>query len=425
MRSKSFWSAAGCILAALGLLPIFSSAAPPAATEKILHTFTGGNDGIGPESDLIFDAAGNLYGTTSYGGGPCKYQGAEYDGCGTVFEFTRSGDNWTEQILHSFKGVDGGFPVGGLIFDHAGNLYGTTYGFQYDEGECGNVFELSPNLRVNNGWAERTLYSFTCGDDGGFPTTDLAFDAQGDLFGMTSSTVFELLPQPDGSWKEVTIHHFAGSPDGAVPSAFLLEAAGDIYGTTMSGGTGKCEYNYKTPGCGIVFRLTSNPRGTWTESVLYNFARGGGFGVNPSGGLLADNANRTVGTTAAGGDGPGTVFELTRTQTGLRQNVAYRFYGNRDGYVPVGKIVIIGDALFGVTREGGSSTGYGTVFTLQRTAGSGWREQLLYSFASGSDGSYPLAGVISDAQGNLYGTTFYGGAGSCSEGCGTLYEITP
>lgn len=426
MRSKSLCVAAGCILLTAFLIPIFSSGASPSVTtakERILHSFTGGGDGAYPYSDLTLDGAGNLYGTT-FGGGEiyCVYRGETWSGCGTVFELKRTPDGWKEQILYRFNlsgnNVGGALPAAGVTFDNAGNLYGTTEGLPNDCDQ-GNVFKLAPDsLGV---WTETVLYTFGC--EGYNPHADLVFDNKGDLFGIATDTIFELIPQAKGAWKEVTVHQFKGAPDGATPaSGLVLDSLGNIYGTTIAGGTGRCYYYQQ--GCGIVYKLTPGQNGNWTETVLYNFVRrGGGFGVNPSGGFILENPGQMFLTTLAGGDGLGTVAELIQGQKGWDQHVLYRFYGDPDGSGPIGKVEIHAGAGFGVTSRGGTSF-LGTVFGVERSATRGWRERVLHNFAGGDDGSYPEAGVVSDSHGNLYGTTSGGGAG-CKGGCGTVYEITP
>ena len=429
MRKRDFWIAASCILAGLGLFPLFSSGASPASTEKVLYSFAGGTDGENPSSDLTLDSEGNLYGTTTYGGEvTCVYHGETFPGCGTVFELKRTADGWSEQILYRFNingnSSGGALPAAGVIFDKAGNLYGTTEGIPNECGQ-GNVFELTPNSQ--GAWTETVLYSFTCEGGGYNPATDLVFDDKGDLFGTAGNIVFELLPRADGSWEEVTLHTFTGKPDGAIfSSGVLLDSQGHVYGMTQSGGTGTCMYNRKTFGCGIVYELIPSAEGAghWAENVVYNFARGGGFAVNPSGGLILDRPGHLFITTAAGGDGLGTVAELTRSQKGWEQSVLYRFYGGPDGNQPAGRLVINAGVGFGVTNRGGTN-GLGTVFGLKGLDTGGWKAGVLYSFAGGSDARNPTTGLVSDSQGNLYGTTIAGGVQGCYEGCGTVYEVTP
>src|SRR5215471_15905588 len=205
------------ILAMVGLRPVVSSAAPPGAEhsvgkEKVIYAFQGGSDGEWPMAGLTLDSASNLYGTTFYGG-----DASPSCGCGIVFELTHSANGWSKRTLYEFNLDDGAYPAAGMIFDGIGNLYGTTSGGFYGE-SCGNVFKLAPNS--NGSWTESVLYAFTCGKDGYHPAANLIFDGQGDLFGTTSAggasgggTVFELVPQANGSWKEIILHSFAGGPD--------------------------------------------------------------------------------------------------------------------------------------------------------------------------------------------------------------------
>jgi uncharacterized repeat protein (TIGR03803 family) len=246
--------------------------------------------------------------------------------------------------------------------------------------------------------------------------------------------VFELTPQAGGSWKETTIHQFEpNSSDGEVPSSgVVLDSAGNVYGETLYGGTGKCYrggINNNAHGCGVIYELTPNSGGSWTETV-YSFARGEGLGVFPSGGPRLDAADRLLATTQEGGDGLGTVFELAKPQKkGWQQIVLHRFYGHPDGSNPMGRLVAdMRGNLFGVTSYGGSGStrlSFGAVFELERFR-NGWNERVLYRFKGGTDASNPRAGLVLDRQGHLYGTTQYGGAGTgCSGGCGTVYEVAP
>jgi len=368
-------------------------------------------------ADLTFDAEGNLYGTTQYGGGFCP----TYGGCGTAFELKRSGNSWTEQILHSFNGDDDAFPYSDVIFDRAGNLYGTTSG-DHDRGKCGHVYELSPD---HGNWKETVLKTFTCAQGEGFSQSGLAFDAKGNLFGITSTAAFVLHLRPDGKWKEETIHEFSNPPEGLVPSAFFLSPNGDVYGTTAAGGNGQCFYSQTISGCGVAFRLNREDNGTWRETVLYNFARGGGFGNLPAAGWFLENPNHAIGTTLLGGNGVGAVFELSLTDNSWKQNVLNRFYEEDDGEFPSGKLLRTPTGIFGVTPRGGVN-GMGIVYELGHTSVADWKERVIYAFSGGAgDGQTPYGGLVIDSQGNLYGTTWSGGPGNCYNGCGTVYEITP
>jgi uncharacterized repeat protein (TIGR03803 family) len=434
MRRKTFWSAASCILAVVGLLPAFCFGSAPASTEKVLYSFAGGTDGANPVSDLTLDNAGNLYGTTTAGGTGTVCNG----GCGTVFELKRTNNGWTEQVLYSFTGgKDGGTPESGLIFDNSGTLYGTTESGGMDN--AGAIFKLTPNSK--GGWTESVIYSFTGLSDGFSPQTDLVFDAHGNLFGTTEwggiqgsacgnngcGAVFELIPQSNGSWKEVTVYDFAGEPDGAWPSSpIVLDSLGNLFGMTKYGGTGKCNYTPFLPGCGIVYELAPNSSGGWTETVIHDLVRGGGFGTEPSSGLILEGTGDLLGTTSAGGDGLGTVFELNHGQKGWGLAVSHRFYGNPDGIHPIGKLEINAEgAVFGATESGGAHK-IGVVFELRRSKANSWKERILYSFTGSGfngDGSSPAGGVVSDSHGHLYGTTVEGGSGNCD--CGTVFEVTP
>jgi len=283
-------------------------------TEKILYSFKvrdGGKDGIYPWAGLIFDSAGNLYGTTLYGG-PFSW--------GTVFELTPSpGGSWTEKLLHEFgNGTDGIGPQGGLIFDTAGNLYGTTNGGgAYNEG---TVFELSP--AAGGSWTEKLIYQFNGGTDGGYPWDSLIFDAAGNLYGTSyfggSTTtcqpscggVFELTPTAGGAWTKKVVYGFGSSSrDGIWPiSSLVFDAAGNLYGTTLYGG----DFSW-----GTVFKLTPSAGG-WRETILHSFGSALRDGRVPWTTLILDAAGNLYATTGSGGTygyggpyGYGTVFEIT------------------------------------------------------------------------------------------------------------------
>jgi len=393
-------------------------------TEKVLHSFGNGTDGYWPSAGLIFDAAGNLYGTTQVGG-TYNY--------GTVFELTpQAGGGWTETVLHSFNdnGTDGYYPSASLIFDAVGNLYGTTpAGGTYGGG---TLFELTPIGGGN--WAETVLYGFcsqaNCAD-GYKPEAGLIFDAAGNLYSTTEAggtygegTVFELSPTAGGGWTEQVLYSFGNGTHGTNPEAGLIfDAAGNLYGTTVNGGT----YNY-----GTAFRLSPG-EGGWTETVLHNFGSGTD-GAYLYGGLIFDAAGNLYSTTYAGGTytsctgtgGCGTVFELTPTGGGgWTETVLYSFCPQdncTDGFYPeAGVILDAAGNLYGTTSLGGGPHSSGTVFELMPTVGGGWTETVLHSFSIiGADGTNPVAGLIFDTAGNLYGTTYEGGIGR-----GTVFELTP
>lgn len=377
---------------------------------KTLHKFTGGKDGGAPWGVPVFDAAGNLYGTTTSGG---------LYGSGTVFELTpRAGGGWTESVLYSFTGGDdGGTPLAGLIFDAAGNLYGTTS----EGGTTGNgiVFELSPS--PEGSWTESVLHSFT-GADGSYPNTaSLIFDAAGNLYSTTShggsygsGVAFELTPNPDGSWTESVLSDFCSLEvcrDGNSPAAGLIfDQAGNLYGTTQFGGA---------DGYGTVFELTPNPDGSWEEKVLHTFH--GKNGAYPSAGLIFDQAGNLYGTTQHGGNyGDGVVFELTPNADGTwTEQVLHRFTGN-DGVSPDNNLIPDSSGNLYCTTQQGGRDGFGTVFELTPKSSGGWRETVLHAFTD-HWGADPVASLIFDAAGNLYGAT----QGDGTTTFGSVYEITP
>jgi len=344
--------------------------------EKVLHNFTG-SDGDGPFAGLTFDLAGNLYGTTQAGG---NLAGCNGYGCGVVFRLTPHRDgSWTESVLHAFTGGnDGADPFAGLIFDAAGNLYGTTaYG---GADGFGTVFELSTN--ADGTWKEKVLHHFTGGADGACPVAGLIFDRAGNLYGTTyeggvttschgggCGVVFEMTPNANGSWKEEVIHRFLGSDGSAPHSGLIFDDAGNLFGTTQLGGGNFAVCD--TYGCGLVFELTPNAHHGWKEKVLHTFT-GGADGNQPVGGLIFDQAGSLYGTTIAGGaNNFGAVFQLIPEANGRwTQKVLRSFKSGTDGSQPwAGLIFGPGDNLYGTTFAGANNGGChnygcGTVFKL-------------------------------------------------------------
>lgn len=425
-------------------------------TQTILYSFQGGTDGSTPVAGLIFDSAGNLYGTTSgdtelYELGSGCYIASS---CGTVFELSpNSNGSWTETVLHTFGAIgDGAFPMGPVIFDKAGNLYGTTeYG---GTGIYGTVFELSP--AAGGTWTDSILYNFTDESDGGFPVAGVTFDAAGNIYGTTwyggdincnndegyrpygCGTVFELTHNSNGSWSESVLQSFDGD-NGEFPlGSVVLDAAGNVYGTTQSGPGLNCEV-----GCGTIFKIVPS-NGTWTASIVYTFA-GGPDGQGPAAGLVEDANGNFYGTTAGGGSttgcqyGCGTVFEVSPTKGSIwTEKVLHTFAGSAsapygaDGNDPVaGLILDSAGNLYGTASQGGSvaaatrCTGIGrcggTIFELAKNSSEKWSTSLLYSFTAGGDGLSPNGALVSDSAGNLYGVTEYGG----TDDYGSVYELTP
>ncbi len=418
-RNQCLRTLASALLIATAALP--SSGADTASTYRIIHQFQLPKQ---PMGSLTMDAAGNLYGTTEKGGTTfCHGIGF---GCGFVWKLAPTTN--TVNPLHQFKGGDGGNPNAGLVFDAAGNLYGTTeYGGAQNGG---TVFKLVPN--PDGTWTESVLHNFILAD-GALPLCTLIFDAAGNLYGTTfyggtqnEGTVFKLAPNPDGTWTESVLHSFTGA-DGARPAAGLIfDAAGNLYGTTSYGGPAGCTGETGQM-CGVVFKLAPNPYGTWTESVLHSFLTAGADGAGPYAGLTFDAAGNLYGTTVQGGsaactDGCGVVFKLALSPDGTwTESVLHRFTGGTDGAGPYAGLAFnAAGNLYGTAVQGGSpacSGGCGVVFKLTRTS-AGWCETVVRKFLGLAKN--PLAPVIFDGKGNLYGTTSSG-----STNFGVVFEITP
>jgi len=342
-----------------------------------LYVFTVVSDGVIPYSTLVPGPDGKLYGTTGFGGiGSCMSYGQS--GCGTVFSLQMpmtchvAHCSWTETPLYKFSGhADGSNPYGAtLVFDQAGNLYGTTFnggGGSCTSG-CGVVFKLTPS---GGSWTETVLYTFTGGPDGASPWAGVTLDAAGNLYGTTSAgglygdgTVYELSPAGSG-WTQKTLHTFQRQMDGGSPfSGVIFDPFGSLYGATQYGGPA---------GGGTVFQMTSLG-GSWNFKTLYSFAgSGGGRAKGPVGNLVLDSAGNLYGSTA--GDG------------------AYRF---------------------------------GSVFKLSHASSTGWTFTSLHDFTNGLDGGSPRSNLVFDSAGNLYGTASVGGSGNpttCVGSCGVVWQI--
>lgn len=424
MRSRKLSLGLTAVLAST-LSTLISAGAPAAAQqETVLHSFpSSSKDGVGPTGNLIFDASGNLYGTTYVGGSSTACPGNP--GCGIVFELTpTAGGGWTEKILHQFNNTGGDEPQG-LIFDGAGNLYGVA--LSGGSTQAGIVYELTPS--ANGTWTEKVLHTFTTTE--GFPPhPGLVFDATGNLYGTTGAggtynygIVFELVHSANGSWTAKTLHNFNKNgfdgydPDGGL----IIDAAGNLYGTTYLGGA---------YGAGTAFELQHSSGGAWTEKNLHNFDNNGNTdGYYPDAGLVFDATGNLYGTTSAGGTYSfGTAFELSPVSGGKwHEAVLHSFSATaEDGGLPyAGLTVDAAGNLYGTTSDGGAYLYSGAVFELSPASGGSWHETLLHSFGSGTDGSLPNGSVILDGAGNLYGTTYRGGAYGTGTQGGTVFELTP
>jgi uncharacterized repeat protein (TIGR03803 family) len=429
---------------ALFLLATAVAARPAQAqTFKVLHTFHADGQGpLFPSGQLALDAAGNLYGIA--GGGKPKCFGINYGSCGTVFKMTKTGklawvyrfngpdgddpyggvlrdargtlfgvtffggdhtkpctDNVSlgcglvyeldktgrkEIVLHKFTGPpDGQWPESLLSEDQQGNLYGTTW--QGGTGGQGIVFKVSPTGK------ETILYAFPSLYTGAFPYVGVVQDSSGNLYGTTGyggdtacdsgfgcGTVYEL----DSAGQETLLYSFTWSADGAFPSwgdTLIQDSQGNLYGTTQLGGNMGLYICGDYEGCGVIFKVSPNSDGTWTDTTLYEFCPqsdcAGGW--LPRSALVRDAAGNLYGTTNWGG----------------------------------------------ASHCAGLNEGCGVVFKLD-TSGN---ETVLHTFTGGADGAYPSGGLVMDASGNIYGGTFNGGDANChvngQPGCGVVFKITP
>jgi uncharacterized repeat protein (TIGR03803 family) len=350
--------------------------------ETVLHTFAGTPDGATPASGVTMDASGDLYGTTSLGGAAAQ---------GVIYEINVAGQ---ETVLHSFTGAqDGSYPSSGVVLDTADNLYGTT--FDGGSGANGVVYMLSASGQ------QTILYNFTGGTDGANPTGVIRNSA-GDLFGSAESggkgsgIVYKLSP----SGVQTVLHSFGGGSDGELPQGNLVrDSAGNLYGITYLGGSASS---------GTVFKVTTHGQ----ETVLYSFPGGAG-GYYPEGSLSRDSAGNLYGTTAEGGVAYGLVYQLSAAGD---ETVLLSFPGAPDGYSPESGVILDAHGnLFGTTVTGGTIA-EGTVYEVSASGG----DKVLHTFQGGSDGIYPYGGVVRDAAGNLYGTTYSGGAGNQ----GVVYQVS-
>jgi uncharacterized repeat protein (TIGR03803 family) len=388
-----------------------------AQTYKVIYNFTGGQDGGSPLAGLTMDKAGNLYGT-AYGWGT--------HGFGTVYQLKLKNGNGTLNPLYSFAGgSDGTNPAARVIFGRDGALYGTTFLGGGGAGE-GTVFKVRPSPSACKTalcpWTETHLYSFTFVGGSG-PLGDLLFDQAGNIYGTTiaggendNGIVYELTPTGN-SWTESVLHYFDGT-DGAGPQTGLIfDSSGNLYSTTQSGGAN---------GYGTAFQMTYSAGTGWTESLLYSFGYGSDGGY-PYTGLIFDRSGNLYSATSDGGaGGGGVVFELTSGAGGTWTfTPLYSFTGTAGNKCGPDDLSMdsAGD-LYGATFCDGAY-GYGNVFELIQSNG-GWTYKDLYDFTGGTDGANPVSNVLIHSNGKLYGTASIGGSsGNCSGGCGVVWEITP
>jgi uncharacterized repeat protein (TIGR03803 family) len=372
-------------LSILALLSLVCFTRAAWGQQEARYSFTAAADGDAPTGGVVRDSAGNLYGATPIGGAattqPCIQPNSE--GCGVIYRLTPTGSGgWKESVIHTFTSApDGSTPMGNLVMDGAGNLYGTT---EYGGSGCPGFYG--------------------CG------------------------TVFELSPSGSGTWTETILYDFAAGTDGNYPEAGVIsDSAGNLYGTTAFGGNSGCN----TLGCGTVFELT-NSAGTWTKTILYVF-QDGLDGGEPESPVTMDSAGNLYGTAPIGGDttgcnppyGCGTIYELSPGPSGWTETTLYTFQGKADGAFPNAGLAIdrIGN-LYGSFRAGGKN-GQGYIYRLVPEAGGGFTISSIYSFSL-ADGAQPMATPLI-AGGDIYGTVSVGGTENelCPLGCGGVYRLTP
>lgn len=400
-RMITKWMIPALVLVAIDVS--LASASSVQWNQTVIYQFQGGTDGAAPIGTIVFDKAGNLYGATSGGG-----EGDCIDSCGTVFRLVppaKKGDPWAETVLYTFKGFqtgDGDLPSGGLVIDGQGNLYGVTaYGGAGDCTLAGGVYG--------------------CG------------------------VVYEVSPppQPGGTWTETIIYSFPTAQQGYVPQGDLvLDSKGNLYGATeFGGGLGDtCDPYY--PNCGTIFELSppKHQGSPWTEQVLHSFAGNAGQGVigdgaMPVGSLIVGDNGDLYGVTQSGGyvvgqlgdfpQGYGTVFELDRPKnwgSPWTEKILHAFE-KIDGATPLAGLTFDEHGnLYGTTSIGPPDLENGLIFELRRPldARQPWLEEILYEFLNGADGSGP-SGPVTLGRNGLYTTTTYGG----SLHGGTLVSLKP
>lgn len=403
---------AACRLVIVLLAIVGMTTLTQAQTLTVLHTFTGTPDGEYPLAALIRDAAGNLYGNT--------FEGGNY-GLGTVFKVGEAGN---ESVLFNFDTSDGAFPSQPLIQDASGNFYGVAL---EGAGGAGIVFKLSPKGK------ETVLHSFQGGlfnKNPKGPQGALLLDKAGNLYGTTISggdsscatqgnvycgTVFKLAK----NGKLTILHSFTGKADGAGPSgSLIMDGAGNLYGTAFTGGDLECTLGAR-PGCGVVFKLDTAGK----ETVFHTFA-GKADGAGPAGTLFMDGAGNLYGSASVGGEfggqcgvlgedlGCGTIFKI---DTAGKFSVVHSFNNDgSEGLGPNGGLVSDPEGnLYGTTEISGSDGIGGTIFKLSESG----ELTVLFNFDGNEGGATPFDGVIRDSKGDLFGTTY--------SGKGTVFELTP
>jgi uncharacterized repeat protein (TIGR03803 family) len=413
-------------LAIVFTLAVFVTRTMQAQTFHVIYSFDGGLNGVGPIASLTMDATGNLYGTTSQGGNlncnPPYGCGTAFrlahSGSGWILTSLYSFAGHDDGASPNAVTIG---PDGGLYGSTA-----TGGGSGCGGGGCGTVFKLTPAPTACRtapcGWTETVLYRFSTPADGYDPLSDVIFDQAGNIYGTTfyggggAGIVYELTHSSRG-WTKSTLYSFTGGGDGRnLTSGVIFDNTGNLYGTTLYGAGSGCYGE----GCGTVFQLTHSGSG-WAETTLYAFQDGSDGGV-PYGGLVFDRSGNLYGSTFIGGTGNGgTVFELAPSGSNWTYTLLSALPGvyNPGSWGPGSSLTMdVTGNLYGTTVEGGEADD-GTVFKLTPSNGS-WTYTSLHDFTNGSDGGAPWGSVIFDAAGDLYGTALGGSLGG-----GVIWEITP
>ena len=407
-------------LAMIFALAVILTPSAQAQTLNLIHRFTN-VDGAHPYAGLTSDAQGRLYGTTAAGG---------TNNLGTVFRLTHVGPGWVQDVLYVFRGgTDGGVPVARVVFGPDGTLYGTT-----TEGgdpncdrptTCGVVFRLQPPPTACKTplcpWTETVIHNFEGtlgGHDGQTPMSEVSFDSAGNIYGTTTQGgqynygMAYKLTRTSGGWTETNLHSFTIYEQYPY-SGLTIDAQGNLYGTTA----------VAYPNYGEVYELSPSGGG-WTEQVIHTFDEDDDGGY-PYAGVILDAAGNLYGVTSSGGaNNGGTAFELSPANGGWSFSLLFSFSGECCDGGPLANLVFDSSGnLYGTTFAEGADQ-LGSVFELSPGAG-GWTYTSLYDFSDQYTAANPMSNVVFDSSGNLYGTTLNGGAPYyCAYGCGTVWQLS-
>ncbi|HEY3637279.1 MAG TPA: choice-of-anchor tandem repeat GloVer-containing protein [Rhizomicrobium sp.] len=407
-----------CLLLACSALSL--SVAPALADSlKIIHTFVDIAKGARPRAALTSDASGNLYGTT-YTGAP-DGNGTVFE----LSPPANGKKKWTQTVLHRFTTnvKNGIYPDSSVILDKDGNLYGTTS--EGGINDAGVIFELVRPIEAGADWHEIVIHRFTGGADGGTPHGTMVFGPDGALYGAAgfggksgAGLIYRFSQMGNGKWKEDILYNFTNGADGGYPYCTpIFDGAGNLYGTALNGGN--------TGNGVVFELAPPAPGGKkWAETVLHSFDDSTD-GVEPRMGVIMDGSGNLYGTTESGGSiGYGAVFEVSPPAQGgssWTENVIYSFDFSPNGGSPAySNLVMDGTGnLYGTTQTGGTAKN-GVVFELSPQSGDSWTETVVHTFQEAPDGAQPEAGLLLGSDGTLYGTTFFGGD---SDDSGTVFSI--